>query len=167
MADTTRVRILAARAIVSASCLDRLPTRKRLEQLTHQCRFSDIGSKPTNTNYNRLLHIISFLSLQIGGLSSPPLLRRYVRGGDLQNSARVLVKIVTDFLHLATFIFLNTHRKALALALPFDFRRQVTSHVRTAIRRVMLLITLVVAQNVNAIEVRLIQPVRLIRTTLL
>src|SRR5215216_7535077 len=60
MADATRVRILAARTIVSASCLDCFPARERFEQLTHQRRLSDLGSEATNTYYKWLVHRLFF-----------------------------------------------------------------------------------------------------------
>ena len=87
---------------------------------------------------------------------------RNVRGGDFQNTARVLVKTVTNFLRWTTLFFLNAHRKTLALSLPFNFRRQITMQIRTAICGVMLLITLVIAKHIDAIEVGLINAMRLI-----
>src|SRR6185436_4395992 len=56
MTHTTCMRILAARTIVTASYLDRLPTRQRYEQFTQQRRLPHFGSKPTNTDDNRLPH---------------------------------------------------------------------------------------------------------------
>src|ERR1051326_2806969 len=83
---------------------------------------------------------------------STPLLN--VRSVDFQNTARVLVKTVTNFLRWPTFLFLYAHGKTLAVALPFDLRRQVSTQIRTAIRRVMLLIALVVPEHIDTIEIR-------------
>src|SRR5262249_38580824 len=67
----------------------------------------------------------------------------------------------------STLFFLNTHGKTLAVSLALDLRRQVTTQIRTPIRRVMLLIALVVPKDINAIEIRFIESMRLIRTALL
>ena len=87
MTHTTRVRILAAGTIVTASCLDRFPSGKRLQQLTHQRRLPNVGSKPTNTDNNWLVHT---------RLPAPSLLRSDIRCVDFQNTARVLVETVTN-----------------------------------------------------------------------
>jgi hypothetical protein len=60
MTHTTRVRILAARAIVPARDLDRFPAGERFEQLTQQRRLPNFGSEPTNTDYNWLFHTFMF-----------------------------------------------------------------------------------------------------------
>src|SRR6185503_18721224 len=86
---------------------------------------------------------------------------------DLQNTTRVFVQAIANFLRCRAFLFLNTHGEALAVALSFYFRGQIALHIRTAIRRVMLLIALVVSKHINAIEIRFVDSVRRIRTTLL
>src|SRR5882724_4409425 len=56
MAHATGFGIFAARTIVSTRGLDRLPARKRFEQLTDERRLADIGSETANTNYDWKAH---------------------------------------------------------------------------------------------------------------
>src|SRR6185369_7420031 len=81
-------------------------------------------------------------------------LRRDIWRVDLQNTTRVFVQAIANFLRCRAFLFLNTHGEALAVALSFYFRGQIALHIRTAIRRVMLLVALVVSKHINAIEIR-------------
>src|SRR5215213_2026604 len=57
MTYTTCFRIFTTRAIVTPSRLDRFPTGKRLEQLTHQRRLANIGSVSADTDDEWLDHI--------------------------------------------------------------------------------------------------------------
>src|SRR5687767_3571733 len=78
MTDTTRVWILAAGTIVTASCLDRLPTRERSQQLTHQRRLANVRSKPAHTDNNHVLCSLFFgLCTKYKALSSKH--KRYLR----------------------------------------------------------------------------------------
>src|ERR1700745_3279532 len=111
MTHTACVRIFAARAIVPASCFYRFPLRKPLEQVTHQRCLSNVRVETTNTDDDWMEH---------ESLTPPFALRRDVRRVNLQNSARILVKTVANFLRRCAFLFLNPYRKTLALALPLD-----------------------------------------------
>src|SRR5687768_10902763 len=56
MTDATRVRIFSARSIMTARGLDRLPTRKRTQQFTHQRRLANVGRVTTNTDDHWITH---------------------------------------------------------------------------------------------------------------
>src|SRR6266478_5621507 len=76
----------------------------------------------------------------------------------------VAIQAVSHFLELPTLIFYPDSERSVC-ALSFNPQRQISLEVRATIRRVMILIVLFVTEHVDAIEIRLVEFVRLLRRT--
>src|SRR5882724_357598 len=84
---------------------------------------------------------------------------------DFQVPSSVLINSVLNVAHLAVFI-LNSNNEGLVIRSAFNPAWQEPFQVWTAISCVVLLITLVITEHINTIEVWLSQCVWLTRTTL-
>ena len=73
IADTTTLRILTARSIVTASQLDRLPARQTPQQIAHQSRLAGIRRQATDRNDDgtMIVHEVTDESRMRTRVSSP------------------------------------------------------------------------------------------------
>src|SRR2546427_12362350 len=80
MTNTTGMRILAARAIVSARHFDRLPSRKSAQQVAHQRGLSHFGGETTDgDNHGAFHHCLLTLTVNCTLLSNIPHARNSAR----------------------------------------------------------------------------------------
>src|SRR5256714_7337881 len=92
-------------------------------------------------------------------------LRQFVERLDFQQAPLIRVRPELQLLRLP--LALHAHRKSFRVALSLDAERQGTSQVGAAVRGVVLLPVLVVAQHVYTVDVRRVRAVCLARAVLL